>query len=119
MSTGKSVGLVLGTAYSHGTDSCNTWVQRESGTAMFSTLLSKCGVVNLIYNRVYNSCLVLRFNFFMQHLHTTHDFDSSPLMLASARLKESVLLEPGAPTMMRGILVQQHAMMQNMFSSSA
>ena len=49
----------------------------------------------------------------------THDFDSAPLMLDSARLKERVLLDPGAPTMMRGVLVQQHAMMQNRFSSSA
>ena len=48
-----------------------------------------------------------------------HILDSAPLRFERARLKERVLLEPGAPTMMRGVLVQQQAMMQKRFSIRA
>ena len=42
-----------------------------------------------------------------------------PLKAAAARLKESVLLEPGSPIIISGVLVQQQAMMQNRFSFKA
>ena len=48
-----------------------------------------------------------------------HILDSAPLRFDRARLKESVLLEPGAPTMIRGVLVQQQAMMLKRFSIRA
>ena len=51
-----------------------------------------------------------------QHAHI---FDSMPLNAAAARLKESVLLEPGSPTIISGVLVQQQAMMQKRFSFNA
>ena len=49
----------------------------------------------------------------------SHIFDSMPLNAAAARLKECVLLEPGSPTIISGVLVQQQAMMQKRFSFNA
>ena len=46
-------------------------------------------------------------------------FDSLPLRVAAATLKESVLLEPGSPTIISGVLVQQQAIIQNKFSFKA
>ena len=52
-------------------------------------------------------------------IYNDYIFDSMPLKAAAAKLKDSVLLEPGSPTIMSGVLVQQQAMMQNRFSFKA
>ena len=47
----------------------------------------------------------------------THNVDCLPLMLSKVKLKDRVLLDPGGPVIIKGVLVQQHAMIQNIFSS--
>ena len=49
----------------------------------------------------------------------TYKVDCLPLILSKVRLNDKVLLDPGGPVMIRGVLVQQHAIIQNMFSSKA
>ena len=45
--------------------------------------------------------------------------DSGPLRLDIVRLKESVFDDPGAPTMIRGVLVTVQIIVANKFSFSA
>ena len=68
---------------------------------------------------MYNKALYGNFHVQFHRKTNTYIFDSIPLNAAAARLKESVLLEPGSPTIISGVLVQQQAMMQNRFSFKA
>ena len=67
----------------------------------------------------YKKVLWVKFIFISAVKQHAHIFDSMPLNAAAARLKESVLLEPGSPTIISGVLVQQQAMMQKRFSFNA
>ena len=62
-------------------------------------------------------------NKLLNHHTQTHDFaycfDSAPLRLDTVRLKDSVLDDPGAPTIIRGIFVTVQIIVANKFSFSA
>ena len=53
------------------------------------------------------------------HDYATYSLDSEPLRLDMVRLKESVFDDPGAPTIISGVLVTVQIIVANKFSFSA
>jgi len=56
---------------------------------------------------------------FTNNLTNPYSLDSGPLRLDTVRLKDSVLDDPGAPTMISGVLVTVQIIVANKFSFNA